>query len=205
MTRQAQYHSISKLLMWAAFDAVIWCASLLAAQWFRFDFDVARLGDEHLPRLIVAAVIVQLLVGFSAGPYRTRQVWGSFEETLDIMRAGVCAGVVVAVWDIAQGGPVPMVPRSVPIVATFLAVIGMFAGRFIKRSYDSRRFRAGDEAKRVLIFGAGPLSVRIVQSMGRDPESRYARAARAARARRASAASSMSGTPSSASPGSRLL
>ena len=61
---------------------------------------------------------------YAVGPRR-----GSFEETTDIVRTVVVTAAGLVVW--ALNADPQVVPRSVPVVAAALALVGMFAVRLL--------------------------------------------------------------------------
>jgi FlaA1/EpsC-like NDP-sugar epimerase len=66
-----------------------------------------------------------------------------------------------------------VVPRSVPLVAGALALVGMFAVRFLIRSWRSRHVQFADQGRRVIVFGAGDAGRRLLRSMVRDEASGF--------------------------------
>ncbi len=86
-------------LVWSALDSLIWIGSLVIATWLRLDFHIT---DQYWTPLLVGssiAVLVHLLVGWAFGPYAVGHELGSFEETSDLSRAAVVAGIVLGVLD----------------------------------------------------------------------------------------------------------
>jgi FlaA1/EpsC-like NDP-sugar epimerase len=157
--------------VWVLFDAMIWFAAIHGAAWLHFDF-------ESAPALVVgtlafasAAAAAHLLVGAVLGPYAVGHKRGSFEETTDLGRTVLVTSSGLLVWALVT---VPlMVPRSVPVVAGALALVGMFAARFFIRSWRSRRAATGNNQRRVVVFGAGDASRRLLRSMMGDQDSGF--------------------------------
>ena len=155
-------------LVWSALDSLIWIGSLVIATWLRLDFHIT---DQYWTPLLVGssiAVLVHLLVGWAFGPYAVGHELGSFEETSDLSRAAVVAGIVLGLLVLVVG--VVDLPRSVPLTALALAVTGMFASRFLIRSRRTQRAVHSDAARRAIVFGAGSGGRVLVQSLVRDPE-----------------------------------
>ncbi len=119
----------------------------------------------------LTAAGVHTMVGASIGPYRVGHQRGSFEETADISRAVVITGMGMFAW--AMLAPFYVVPRTVPVIAAALALVGMFASRFLIRSWRNRRAAQRSTDKRVIIFGAGEAGRRLLRNMLRDPQSGY--------------------------------
>jgi FlaA1/EpsC-like NDP-sugar epimerase len=150
--------------VWLLLDGAIWFIAIHAATWLRFDFRtpstlvVATLG------FAAAAGIIHLLVGTVIGPYAVGHRRGSFEETADLGGTIVITTAALVIW--AFFAEPLIVPRSVPVIAGALALVSMFAARFMIRSWRSRRHETTANERRVIVFGAGSAGRRLVRSMG---------------------------------------
>lgn len=163
-------HSVRKRWMWAVVDGFIWGVSLAAALWLRYDFTWSHLRDWALPWFMLAALALQVGIGMVLGPYRRGHQWGSFEETLDVARTVGIVGFLLTAGNLLMRSPLP---RSVPLMALVLALSGMFALRFVKRTWDTRRAVGHDADRRAIILGAGEAGRRLARSMLRDVNSGY--------------------------------
>src|SRR5665648_507129 len=114
---------------WLPFDSAIWLVAVYGATWLRFDLKFAPLLMGTAVLFAVAAAVGHLIVGAVIGPYSIGHRRGSFEEAIDISRTVVVvtAGLVAWAW---SADPL-VVPRSVPMVGGALALVGMFAVRFL--------------------------------------------------------------------------
>jgi FlaA1/EpsC-like NDP-sugar epimerase len=66
------------------------------------------------------------------------------------------------------------IPKSVPVAALFIALVGMAAVRYGWRLLIERRRRpSGEGTARVLVFGAGEGGQQVITAMLRDPASPY--------------------------------
>src|SRR3954451_14603525 len=119
-------------VLWTVVDASIWVGSLVVALWLRLDFTITH--DYWMPLLVGSAVVlaVQVVLGWLYGPYAVGHELGSFEETSELARTTAGSGAVLAVLVLVV--PLIDLPRSVPMTALALAVLGMFAARFLVRS-----------------------------------------------------------------------
>jgi FlaA1/EpsC-like NDP-sugar epimerase len=149
--------------VWVLFDAAIWFVAIYGATWLRFDFKRAPVLVATTLVFATAAVLGHLVVGALIGPYAVGHRRGSFEETTDIARTVVVTSAGLAIWALLAD-PV-VVPRSVPVVAGALALVGMFAVRFLIRSWRSRHTTSVENERRVIVFGAGEAGRRLVRSM----------------------------------------
>jgi FlaA1/EpsC-like NDP-sugar epimerase len=157
--------------VWVLFDAAIWFVAIYGATWLRFDFKDAPVLVLGTMKFAGAAVIVHLVVGAFIGPYAVGHRRGSFEETTDISRTVVVTAAALAGWAVIANPQV--VPRSVPVVAGALALVGMFAVRFLIRSWRTGHVVSRVPAQRVIVFGAGDAGRRLLRSMMRDDHSGF--------------------------------
>jgi FlaA1/EpsC-like NDP-sugar epimerase len=149
--------------VWVLFDAGIWFVAIYGATWLRFDFrDTSVLVVSTLV-FAIAAAVVHVAVGAVIGPYAVGHRRGSFEETTDLSRTVLVTTIGLLVWALLAAPLV--VPRSVPVTAGALALVGMFAVRFLIRSWRSRHFVSLDNERRVIVFGAGEAGRRLLRSM----------------------------------------
>ncbi|HJQ44883.1 MAG TPA: nucleoside-diphosphate sugar epimerase/dehydratase [Amycolatopsis sp.] len=148
----------------AAFDGAAWAIGLSAATWLRFEFDFGQLDSESLLWTIAVALAVLWSGGIATGLHLGRYTAGSLDEALVVAR--VCAVVGLTVFCIAFVAAVPPVPRSVPVIATPLALAIALARRVAMRSRRDRRARPDwFHARRVIVYGAGNRGQELVRSM----------------------------------------
>jgi FlaA1/EpsC-like NDP-sugar epimerase len=157
--------------VWALLDAAIWFVAIYGATWLRFDFRVARVFVATTLLFAIVAVAAHFIVGAFIGPYAVNHQRGSFEESADIGRTVAVLTGGLLVWALLAD-PI-VVPRSVPLVAGALALVGMFAVRFLIRSWRSRHVQFADQGRRVIVFGAGDAGRRLLRSMVRDEASGF--------------------------------
>ncbi|GAA4719508.1 nucleoside-diphosphate sugar epimerase/dehydratase [Pedococcus ginsenosidimutans] len=158
--------------LWAVVDAVVLVAALYIGSWMRFDFHPGPVFVTNLAILSAVAVATHLLVGILIGPYAVGHERGSFEEIADIAKAVAVTGtVLVAVvlgfrWQAT-------VPRSVPFIGATFGLVGMFASRFLVRTWRLRDRKTEPEVDRAIVFGAGEAGRRLTRSLRRDGEGGY--------------------------------
>jgi FlaA1/EpsC-like NDP-sugar epimerase len=157
--------------VWVLFDGAIWFVAVFAATWVRFDFKHDSLFVETTLVFALAAVLGHVFVGSVIGPYAVGHRRGSFEEATDISRTVIATAAGLMVWALVANPPV--VPRSVPAFAATLALVGMFAVRFLIRSWRSRHMASGENERRVIVFGAGDAGRRLLHAMTRDEQSGF--------------------------------
>jgi FlaA1/EpsC-like NDP-sugar epimerase len=156
-------------LVWASFDAGVWFCSIYAASWLRLDFVVRPVLVQATLLFGLAAAVLHVLIGTAIGPYRVRHRRGSFEESVDLGQAVVVTGVALTAWAAFVPGAAP---RSVPVIASAFALAGMFAGRFLVRSWRNVAALQRLNDRSVIVFGAGDAGQMVLRSM-RDEKSGY--------------------------------
>ena len=149
---------------WVLLDEGIWFLAIYVATWLSFDFAPTPGLIETTLQFAVAAAIGHLLVGALIGPYAVGHQRGSFEETTDVAATVLVTTIGLAIWAVFANPQV--LPRSVPIVAGTLAMVGMFAVRFLIRSWRSVHYASEENERRVIVFGAGVAGRRLLRSMG---------------------------------------
>jgi FlaA1/EpsC-like NDP-sugar epimerase len=157
--------------VWVLFDGGIWFVAIYAATWLRFDFTNTDVLVDHTLLFASVAAAAHFLVGALIGPYAVGHRHGSFEETTDLAGTVLATASALLIWAFLVN-PI-IVPRSVPIVAGALALVGMFAIRFIIRSWRSRHVTTGEDERRVIVFGAGDAGRQLLRSMMRDEQSGF--------------------------------
>jgi FlaA1/EpsC-like NDP-sugar epimerase len=157
--------------VWVLFDGGIWFVAIYAATWLRFDFTNTDVLVDHTLLFASVAAAAHFLVGALIGPYAVGHRRGSFEETTDLAGTVLATASALLIWAFLVN-PI-IVPRSVPIVAGALALMGMFAIRFIIRSWRSRHVTTGEDERRVIVFGAGDAGRQLLRSMMRDEQSGF--------------------------------
>jgi FlaA1/EpsC-like NDP-sugar epimerase len=157
--------------VWAFIDAFIWVIAVYGATWLRYDFVRRPFLVSGTMSVAIAAAGASILIGSLIGPYGIGHQRGSFEEAIDVGRNAVLVAAGLFIW-VLIAHPI-LLPRSIPVMAGALAMTGMFAARFIIRSWTTRRAAAKNREQRVIIFGAGEAGRRLLRSMVRDTSSTY--------------------------------
>lgn len=151
---------------WAGIDGGLWVVATVAAVFLRFDFSFAEAFAGYTLVYALASAAGYLALGGMAGPYAVGHSRGSFEEIVDLMKTALAIGVLGLVINAML--PVQLVPRSVPLTAALVGVLGMLAARTVFRTTRARQ-RAAESDRRVIVFGAGEGGRQLVRTMLRDP------------------------------------
>jgi FlaA1/EpsC-like NDP-sugar epimerase len=158
--------------VWALADASIWVVAIYGACWLRYDFNENPVFVPGTMMVAIVAVVAHIGLGAIIGPYAVGHDRGSFEETIDITQT--VAVTALGLFAIVLFVHPVLIPRSIPIMAGALALTGMFAVRFVVRTWCNWRSATTEGQRRVIIFGAGEAGRHLVRNMIRDPNSGFA-------------------------------
>lgn len=155
--------------LWIAIDGLCWVIAIMATMWTRLELAETVLTNLNTWIVALGAASLHGIVGTAFGPYMVRHVRGSFEEVISVVRAAAITGLVLLV--VAFAVNTIFLPRSVPFLATALAIVLMLAARFTIRTYRSRRAGTRKSAGRVIVYGAGLAGRRLAYNMLHDDRS----------------------------------
>lgn len=161
-------------------DTLAWVAAMYFAAALRFEtLDAAPTisiaaagGDIPLYGVLVTSAIAiacHLLTAFTFRLHQGRTALGSFEELFLLASVLVFAGAVTTAVNAILDQP--LVPRTTPISAAFIAIVFCAWPRAVWRILKSppRSKAANQSGTRVIVAGAGEAGCELVQSMHRDP------------------------------------
>ena len=152
-------------------DAVVWALALIVAQFLRYEFDATLINPASTTVLVALTIAAQLVVGLSMRVYGGRYTYGSFEEvralTLATTGVAILVFVPVLVWGNSFGIPRGTVPLALP-----MALVAMFAIRYVARLIREARMTATD-AEPAIVFGAGYMGDTLIRRMLTDFRSPY--------------------------------
>lgn len=153
-----------KTALLAAVDGFAWLLALLLASWLRYEFALDQVYGGALVRATAVAVFVSWLTGLSTRLYSGGYAVGSLDDVLNLAKSTVLGGFAALVSVLL--GLAPSVPRSVPIIATLLALSMSAFVRLLARIDRSRRMRPRESAaQRVIVYGSGPQGEQLIRSM----------------------------------------
>jgi FlaA1/EpsC-like NDP-sugar epimerase len=157
-------------------DLLAWAIALFVGMVLRFEFHLSpdRWNRFTVGGLLVAiglACALQALAGLASGLYTGRWRFGSFDEVEHLVRTVAVTGVLLAVANALL--PQLMIPQSVAAAGSVIALVLMAGVRYLWRLLLERSRRPSEDARRVLVFGAGEGGVQVITAMLRNPDSPY--------------------------------
>ncbi|GAB2518694.1 nucleoside-diphosphate sugar epimerase/dehydratase [Paramicrobacterium agarici] len=153
-------------------DAGSWALAIIMAIVLRFGFDLGEINWLAVFVLIVGVIIFQLIAGWALALYTGRYTYGSFEEVRALVAATLGVAVIIGI-PLLMLGSGATIPRSIMGIAAPIAIVLMFALRYLKRLYVESRYRPGNDATKTIIYGAGYLGATMVRRMLTDSRSKY--------------------------------
>ncbi len=142
--------------------------ALLLATWLRFDFETAPVARPDVIAFAALAAVLHLVIGGVFGVLSRGHQRGSFEEAVQLMTTAVL--LMAALAAVRFGTDIFAVPRSLAFTAPLLAVLGMFASRFVVRAYRWRYRRSQEGTAKVVVFGAGEGARQVLRAIRRDAQ-----------------------------------
>jgi FlaA1/EpsC-like NDP-sugar epimerase len=150
----------------AAWDIVCWTLGAAFVIGLRYSFTISEVQWEAVLRYLVISWLLLVVLGVVTKFYRGRFLVGSFDEALGLAFhfLGVAAITVVT-------SPLvnPTLPRSLPVLAPPIALVGAAAGRWFYRAARARANESPDASGRAaLIYGAGDAGRQVLTLMRAD-------------------------------------
>jgi FlaA1/EpsC-like NDP-sugar epimerase len=155
-----------------AFDACCWVFALFAATVLRYELDLHQIEAGKVALISVFAVVGVLVIGTVLQVYQGRHCIGTVGDAISVSAATALLGAGLFVPNLLPA--TPLVPRTVPLIATLIALVLAVGVRLLVRLSRERSSRPDRHtSQRVIIFGAGADGQQLVRSMLSDPGSGY--------------------------------
>jgi FlaA1/EpsC-like NDP-sugar epimerase len=152
-------------------DGLAWAVAVPVATFLRYDLRFAPINALGVVVTILLAVGAQGLIGLVVGLYRRRYHYGSFEEVRVLGLCIALVGLVIFGFELAVGAG-SFVPRSVPLLAAFLALAAATVIRYVARLVEDRHLRPpADHSEPLVVYGAGHTAAQITRTMLRTRDS----------------------------------
>lgn len=152
-------------------DAGVWTLAILVAQVLRYEFDASLISPVPTTVLIGLTIVAQLVLGMWMRVYGGRYTYGSFEEVRALTLGTTGVAILMFVPVLAFGNAVG-IPRGTIPLALPMALVAMFAIRYVARLIREARMTATD-AEPAIVFGAGYMGDTLIRRMLTDFRSPY--------------------------------
>lgn len=151
-------------------DVVVMCASLVLALLLRLPPERAMEHANALIQLLPVIFAVRILTMAAAGCYAV--MW-RYISTNDVVRLAaaifISTGIVLSLTFLFPEY-MSRLPRSVYLIDTVLAVLGLMSVRLFRRLlYEGRAIKQSKSGQRTLIYGAGQNGRHLAQLYKSDP------------------------------------
>jgi len=156
-------------------DSMLWQLAIPAGIVLRYDFDFDRVLSADVLFAMAVAVFLQVSYGLLYGLYRRKWRYGSFDEVRIVALTALSVGITMTIawWETDTGDTRP-VPRSVPLLATGISLLGQIAIRSMWRLYVEHRNRpAADRHERIVLVGAGEGAEQVIRTLRATADSPY--------------------------------
>jgi FlaA1/EpsC-like NDP-sugar epimerase len=162
-----------------AWFAATWIATVLRLETWDTSLVLTQVaGGRSVPLYGVAALagfatVMHVLLAWALRLHQGRSKLGSFEELFVLASIVLAAGVIATAINVMA--PDPLVPRTVPVVATCFAIVLAAWPRGLWRILVSnpKPNRYGIVSTPVILAGAGEGGMQLVDSMQRDPKRQW--------------------------------
>lgn len=138
--RGAPATTLEARLLWALIDADIWFLTLVGLTVARHGFDISALTTTTW-LFTLAMTALQLVIGFTSGPYSPGRPHSAVGEVLDLTRTVAVVGLLGFCIEVLSAGL--WAPRSVPLLSAGCALLGMCAVRYVVRAVAADRHDGG--------------------------------------------------------------
>ena len=155
----------------AVWDIVCWTAGAAFVIGLRYSFRINDVQWEAVLRYLAISWFLLVVIGITTKFYRGRFLVGSFDEAFGLALHFLGVAVITVVTTPLLNDTLP---RSLPVLAPPMALVGAAAGRWLYRAVRYRGNDAGDESSRpVLIYGAGDAGRQVLSLLRTDRTLRF--------------------------------
>lgn len=151
----------------ATWDVVCWTLGTAFVIGLRYSFNINEVQWESVIRYLLLSWVLLVVIGVSTKFYRGRFLVGSFDEALGLALHFLS---VAAITVVTTPILIEALPRSLPVLAPPIALVGSAAGRWFYRAMRYRGSASRDRSGRaLLIYGAGDAGRQVLSLVRSDP------------------------------------
>ena len=144
---------VKKGSTWLFIDSAAWVTAIWISALLRFDGQLPIEMNSSIWQIGFLSVTVFLIVGTFLSLYSGKYQRASLEEAQFIGLSVFITTIILFSIRILSG--FSPVPRSLPIMAGFLALVFMFMARLLASPQRFRPYKKGSVGERALIYGVG--------------------------------------------------
>ncbi len=153
-------------------DVLCWGLATVAMGFARYDVRLQPKDTVFVLSYAVAAVVLQVALGYATKLYQGRHKIASFDEalTLGAIVAGIGAALAIFFYFLGPEG----YPKGITLTVPPGALTLMLAGRFLSRAVARSNARnTGPDTERVLVYGAGIAGQNLGRLLESDPDAPF--------------------------------
>ena len=170
------FYPLSSILQFILDTIALSCTAMVVSYWrfvYQIHPDPMGATQDTVFRVIPLVFLIQAIVGYVVGIYRRRWRYGSFDEIAGLLITTTISIAILLFLRFFDNSLNPY-PRSVIVVGGFAGVFLMAANRYVWRLIREQLRRPTEEtATKILVYGAGEGGIQIVNTLLRNPSSRY--------------------------------
>ena len=170
------FYPLSSILQFILDTIALSCTAMVVSYWrfvYQIHPDPMGATQDTVFRVIPLVFLIQAIVGYVVGIYRRRWRYGSFDEIAGLLITTTISIAILLFLRFFDNSLNPY-PRSVIVVGGFAGVFLMAANRYVWRLIREQLRRPTEEtATKILVYGAGEGGIQMVNTLLRNPSSRY--------------------------------
>ena len=170
------FYPLSSILQFILDTIALSCTAMVVSYWrfvYQIHPDPMGATQDTVFRVIPLVFLIQAIVGYVVGIYRRRWRYGSFDEIAGLLITTTISIAILLFLRFFDNSLNPY-PRSVIVIGGFAGVFLMAANRYVWRLIREQLRRPTEEtATKILVYGAGEGGIQMVNTLLRNPSSRY--------------------------------